>query len=106
MTKEEIIHLYEADVLEMNVRSRKYDTRNKIIHFFKVIEASKIAYIENPKARVDKANLLFYANKKTRISTTSIKKVLEALEKQGWSLQEATIDMEYLDSSPKKKEVL
>jgi hypothetical protein len=56
--------MYEADVLQMNVRSRKCDTRNKIVHFFNVIEGSKKAYIENSRARVDKANLLFYANKK------------------------------------------
>jgi len=98
--------LYEADILQMNVRSRKYDTKIKIIHFFKVIEGSKKAYIEHPRARIDRANLLFYANKKTRIPTTSIKKVLEALEKQGWSLQEATMDMELLDRFPKKKKLM
>jgi hypothetical protein len=103
MTKEEIIHLYEADVLQVNVRSRKHDTKIKIAHFFNVIEGSKRAYVENPRARVDKANLLFYVNKKTRIPTTSIKKVLDALEKQGWSLQEATRDMEYLDRSLKRR---
>jgi hypothetical protein len=101
MTKEELIHLYEADVLQMNVRSRRHDTKIKIAHFFNVIEVSKRAYIENPRARIDKAKLLFYANKKTLIPTISIRKVLGALEKQGWSLQEATRDMEYLNRSLK-----
>ncbi|RPJ78481.1 MAG: hypothetical protein EHM20_03810 [Alphaproteobacteria bacterium] len=103
MTQEEIIQLYEADIVQMDVRSRKRDTKFKIIHFFKVIEGSKKAYIEHPRARIDKANLLFYANKKTSIPTTSIKKVLEALEKQGWSLQEATRDMELLCRSLKRR---
>ena len=103
MTQEEIIQGCEADTLQMDVRSRKLDTRIKIIHFFKVIEGCKKAYIEHPRARIDRANLLFYVNKKTLIPTNSINRVMEALEKQGWSLQEATRDKELLDSSSRKK---
>ena len=62
MTQEEMIQLYEADIVQMDVRSRKRDAKIKIIHFFKVIEASKKAYIEHPRARLDSAILVFYTS--------------------------------------------
>ena len=106
MTKEEMIQLYEADSLKMDVRTRKRDTKIKIIHFFKVIEGSKKVYIEQPRARIDSASLLSYVSKSTLIPTISIKRVMEALEKQGWSIQEDTSSMKLLDRSPRRKKLM
>lgn len=100
LTQEEIIRIFDIDDPTMNFTNRKRDTKNKIIHFFKVIEGSKKAYIRHHRARINRTELLSYTNKKTLISTTSIMRVLEALEKQGWSLQEATRDKELLERYP------
>lgn len=100
LTQEEIIRMFDVDDPTMNFTNRKRDTKNKIIHFFKVIEGSKKAYVQHHRARINRTELLSYTNKKTLISTTSIMRVLEALEKQGWSLQEATRDTELLERYP------
>jgi hypothetical protein len=102
MTREEIIRMYKADAPQMELKGRKRETKKKINHFFKVIDESEKIYIEQPRARSNRSDLIFYASKKTFIPTTSIMRVLEALEKQGWSLQEATRDRKHLDRSSMK----
>ena len=52
-------------------------------YFFKVIDESKKSYIEQPKARRNRAMLVYYASKKMYLRNISIVRVLEALEKQG-----------------------
>ena len=103
MTKEEIIRMYKADAPQMNLKGRKRETKKKINHFFKVIDEFKKIYIEQPRVRSNRAALIFYASKKTLIPTTSIMRVLEALEKQGWRLQEVTRDRKHLDRSSEKQ---
>jgi hypothetical protein len=89
MTKEEIVLLYKADSLQMDLMGRKRTTKKKINNFFNVINESKKTYIEQPKARDNRANLVFYINRRTKIPSVSIVKVLVALENQGWNLQES-----------------
>jgi DNA-binding phage protein len=104
MSQEEIIRMYKADAPQMDVRSTKHDTKLKIIHFFKVIEALKKAFIEHPRAQVNRTELLSYVCKKTLISTTSLMRVLNALEEQGWSLQEVTKDNELPNRTYEKRQ--
>ncbi|MDQ1252082.1 MAG: hypothetical protein QG646_1197 [Euryarchaeota archaeon] len=103
MTKEEIIRMYKADAPQMDLRGRKRETKRKINHFFKIIDESKKTFIEQPKARSNRAALIFYASKKTFIPTTSFKRALEALENKGWILQEAIKDVELYDKYLEKK---
>jgi hypothetical protein len=64
MTKEEIIRMYKVDAPQMDLRGRKRETKRKINHFFKIIDESKKTFIEQPKARSNRAALIFYASKK------------------------------------------
>lgn len=92
MTKQEIMQMYQADAPQGDLRGRKLASKNKINNFFKVIDESRKTYVEQPKARSSRAVLIFYANKKTLISTVSYMRVLEELEKKGWNLQEVVRD--------------
>lgn len=103
ITQEEIIRMYGVDAPPIDVRSKKHDTKIKIIHFFRVVETSKKAYIEHPRARINRTELISYVCKKILVSTTSVMRILEALEEQGWNLQEATMNMEILDRSISEK---
>lgn len=102
-TQEDIIKLCKADTQQINDRSKKSDTKNKIVHFFKVIEGTKKAYIEYPRARVNRTELLSCVYRKTLVSTTSVMRILEALEEQGWSLQEVTKNIEFHDRAPYRR---
>jgi hypothetical protein len=97
MTKEEIIRNYEADVPQADLKRRRREAKKKINNFFKVIDESKRTYIEQPKARCDRAMLVYYASKKISMRNISIVRVLEALENQGWNIQEATRDIELIE---------
>lgn len=92
MKKEEILLLYKANTPQIDLMGRKRATKKKINNFFKIINESMKIYIEQPKARSNRANLIFHINRRTQISNISIVKVLEALENQGWNLQE-TLDI-------------
>lgn len=87
------MQLYKVDAPQMYIRGRKRATKKKINNFFKVIDESRKTYIEQKKARSDRASLAYYTSKKTDIRNISIIRVLEALDKQGWNIQEATKDM-------------
>jgi hypothetical protein len=104
-TKDEILKIYMIDDNQIEIGSMKQETKSKINHFFKVIEGTRTAYVENPKSRICFEFLVSQTSKGTLINITSCKKILVALTHAGWSIEKETEGLELKDKFENKRSI-
>jgi len=101
-TKDEILKIYMVDSNEIDFGRMKKETKIKINHFFKVLEGAKKAYVDNPRSRISFESLISQTSKVSLINITSCKRVLEALNDAGWSIEEETEGLDLKDKKASK----
>jgi hypothetical protein len=104
-TKDEILKIYMVDNNQTLLGKMKQDTKQKINHFFKVLEGSRTAYVENPKSRICFEFLVSQTSRGTLINTKSCRKILEALTHAGWNIEKETEGLELKDKFENKRVV-
>lgn len=101
-TKDEILKIYMVDNNQTLLGKMKQETKQKINHFFKVLDGSRTAYVGNPRSRISFESLISQTSKVTLINITSCKKVLEALTHAGWNIEKETEGLELKDKFENK----
>jgi hypothetical protein len=104
-TKEEILKIYMVDSNQTDIGRMKRETKLKINHFFKVLEGTRTAYVENPKSRICFEFLVSQTSRVTLINISSCRKILEALIHAGWSIEKETEGLELKDKFENKRSI-
>jgi hypothetical protein len=104
-TKEEILKIYMVNNNQIDLGKIKQETKQKIDHFYKVLEGARAAYVENPKSRICFEFLVSQTSRVTLINIKSCRKILETLTQAGWTIEQETKGLELKDKSKSKRSI-